>query len=490
MFSDYFHADPSLALLTDHYQLTMGYGYWKNNMADRRAEFHMFFRKNPFQGGFVVFAGLGTLAEFMREFRFSQGDLDYLSTLKNPAGHTLFEEDFLRYLQDMEFSCDVLAAPEGTLVFPNEPLVCVQGPILQVQILETLLLNTLNFQSLIATKAARVCIAAKGDPVVDFGLRRAQGLACMATSRATYIGGCTGTSNVLAGKLMGVPVAGTHAHSWVMSFPSEPQAFAAFANTMPDNCVFLVDTYSTINGLQHAISAAQKLREQGHQFIGIRLDSGDLAYFSKLARLMLDQAGFTDARIMASNELDEYVITSLKTQGAQINSWGVGTKLATAYDDPALSGVYKLSAIQGEQGGWEYKMKLSEQKTKMSIPGLLQVYRYQDSDGKIAADAIALRDESASKIKQIIDPNDNLHRKRLQRLNQSEPLLKPLFEQGQQVTKTPALSTIRERVQQQLSLLDDSHKRFEYPHIYPVGLSPQLNQLRDEMIQRERERFA
>ena len=490
MFSDYFHGDPSFALLTDQYQLTMAYGYWKNGMAERRAEFHMFYRKNPFDGGFVVFAGLGTLVDFLSDFRFSQNDLSYLATLKARTGQPLFEDEFLRYLEAMRFACDVRAAPEGTVVFPNEPLLCVHGPLLQAQILETLLLNTLNFQSLIATKAARVCIAAKGDPVVDFGLRRAQGLGGIAASRASFIGGCVGTSNVLAGKLMGIPVLGTHAHSWVMAFPSEQEAFSAFATAMPDNCVFLVDTYGTINGIQNAITTAKSLRERGHEVIGIRLDSGDLAYFSKRARAMLDEAGFPEARIMASNELDEYVISSLKSQGAPINNWGVGTKLVTAYDDPALSGVYKLAAIQDENGAWQYKMKLSEQKVKMTIPGLLQVHRYCDDSGKMVADAIALRDEQADQIEQIIDPHDNLHRKRLDRSARREALLQTLFQNGRQTLQMPALSAIQQRVKDQLARLDDSHKRFEYPHIYPVGLSPKLNQLRDEMIQRERDRLV
>ena len=490
MYSDLFRNDPSFTLLTDQYQLTMAYGYWKSGMAERRAEFHMFYRKNPFHGGFVVFAGLGTLLDFLREFRFSRGDLDYLASLQDRVGQPLFAEDFLRYLESMRFSCDVIAAPEGTIVFPNEPLLCVQGPILQAQILETLLLNTLNFQSLVATKAARICIAAKGDPVVDFGLRRAQGLGGLAASRASVIGGCVGTSNVMAGKLLGIPVLGTHAHSWVMSFPSEPEAFAAFAEAMPENCVFLVDTYGTISGIQNAITTAKALRERGHEVIGIRLDSGDLAYFSKRARTMLDEAGFPDARIMASNELDEYVITSLKSQGAKINNWGVGTKLVTAYDDPALSGVYKLSAIQDEHGDWQYKMKLSEQKIKMTIPGLLQVQRCYDSEGKMVADAISLRDERIEDVGQIIDPNDNLHRKRLSRIARRETLLQPICQAGQVLQDQPALSAIQTRVKEQLKALDDSHQRFEFPHIYPVGLSPQLNQLRDDMIQRERDRLV
>jgi nicotinate phosphoribosyltransferase len=490
MLTRVFQQDPSTMLLTDQYQLTMAYAYWKNGMAEREAEFQMYYRKNPFNGGFVILAGIEDLIEHLQNFRFSTADLDYLATLKNRTGSTLFEQEFLGYLENLRFECDVWAIQEGTLVFPNEPLVRVRGPILQAQLIETPLLNTLNFQSLIATKAARVCIAAQGDPVMDFGLRRAQGMnGGLAASRACYVGGCVGTSNVLAGKLMGIPVVGTHAHSWVMAFPEEQQAFRAFAAAMPDNCVFLVDTYGSVNGIRNAIEVALELREQGHQLIGVRLDSGDLAYFSKRARAMLDAAGLQEAAVVASSELDEYVITSLKNQGAQIGVWGVGTKLVTAHDDPALGGVYKLSAIRNDEGQWDYKLKLSEQKAKMSIPGVLQVYRYFDRDGKMMADGIMEVQESADQIERIIDPHDNLNRKKLNDAVRSEALLQPLFRHGQLTIEAPSLDSIRQHVKQQLALLDESHKRFEYPHIYPVGLSPTLNQIRDTLIQRERERL-
>lgn len=489
MFNALLRDDPSLSLLTDQYQLTMAYAYWKNGMAEREAEFHMFYRKNPFEGGFVIFAGLGTLIEFLQAFSFSAQDLDYLASLQDRTGKRMFEQGFLDYLKNMRFACDVYAAAEGSVVFPNEPLVRVQGPIMQTQIIETLLLNTLNFQTLIATKAARLCIAAKGDSVVDFGLRRAQGLGALAASRACYIGGCSGTSNVLAGKLFAIPVVGTHAHSWVMAFEEERQAFAAYARALPDNCVFLVDTYGTISGVRNAIQIALELRQQGHELIGVRLDSGDLAYFSKHARAMLDEAGLHDALVMASNELDEYVITSLKNQGAEINAWGVGTKLVTAYDDPALSGVYKLAAIRDSGGAWRYKLKLSEQKSKMSIPGRLQVHRFYSENGKMAADAIADVDENVSAIQMIIDPNDNLHQKNLGPLRYGEILLAPVFKQGRLLDTPATLGQVRRRVQDQLSCLDNSHKRFEFPHLYPVGLSAHLNQLRDDMIQRERDRL-
>ncbi len=489
MLTEPFRSDPSLTLLTDQYQLTMAYGYWKSGMAERRAEFHMFYRRNPFDGGFVVMAGMGTLAEYLEDFSFSSGDLAYLAGLTDRSGQALFEPAFLDYLDGLSFGCDLHVVPEGTIVFPNEPLVRVQGPILQAQILETLLLNTINFQSLIATKAARVCHAAQGDPVVDFGLRRAQGLGGLAAARAVYIGGVTGTSNVLAGKLYGIPVVGTHAHSWVMSFDDERESFAAYARALPNNCVFLVDTYGSISGINNAIEVGRELREQGHEMIGIRLDSGDLAYFSKRARAMLDEAGFPAAKVVASNELDEYVITSLKLQGATIDMWGVGTKLVTAYDDPALTGVYKLSAIQNPRGEWQYKLKLSNQKSKMSIPGLLQVYRHYHEAGRMMADVIADLTDDTAAIDHIIDPNDNLRRKSLKRSVRFEPLLQVLYRGGRLQADPPGLETIRQRFRDQLAMLDDSHKRFEYPHIYPVGLSPQLNQLRDDMIRHERARL-
>ena len=482
--------DPSTILLTDQYQLTMAYAYWKNGMAEREAEFQMFYRKNPFNGGFVILSGIDDLIEQVQNFRFSRGDLDYLATLRDRAGNPMFAAEFIKYLETLRFECDIYAIPEGTVVFPNETLARVRGPVLQAQLLETSLLNTLNFQSLIATKAARVCIAAQGDPVMDFGLRRAQGMnGAIAASRACYVGGCVGTSNVLAGKLMGIPVVGTHAHSWVMAFEEEQQAFQAFAEAMPDNCVFLVDTYGSINGVRNAIKVGRELRENGHELLGIRLDSGDLAYFSKRAREMLDEAGMQNAAVVASSELDEYVITSLKNQGAKISVWGVGTKLITAYDDPALAGVYKLSAIRNDKNEWIYKLKLSEQKAKMSIPGVLQVHRYFDEDNKMIADGIMEVDENPNQVKRIIDPQDNLNRKKLSAAVRSEPLLQPLFEKGRLLTEPPKLEKIRRRVQEQLNMLDESHKRFEYPHIYPVGLSPKLNQIRDTMIQHERERL-
>jgi len=476
--------DPSLALLTDLYELSMAQGYWKNGMLGTEAEFHMFFRENPFGGGYVVWAGLADLLSVLRDFRFSQSDLDYLATLKDRAGEPMFQEGFLKHLSEFRFTCDLDGVAEGTVVFPHEPLLRVKGPILEAQVIETLLLTIVNFQSLIATKAARTVLAAQGDPVVDFGLRRAQGVdGGFSASRAAYIGGCTGSSNVLAGKMLGIPVMGTFAHSWVMSFDSEPEAFEAFAHSMPNNCVFLVDTYGTREGIRNAVKVGRELKERGHQMVGVRLDSGDLAYLSQQARTALDEAGLEQALVMASGDLDEWLIRSLKSQGARINAWGVGTRLVTAHGDPALGGVYKLSAVRpAGQPDWRYKLKLSEQKLKINIPGLLQVYRFTNGNGLMVADAIVEDSEVPEGIEVIVDPNDNTKHKRLGPQTHAEPMLQPLMRGGKPVGELPSLEAIRARAAAQMEQLHPGHKRFENPHIYPVGLSPRLNTMRDSMI--------
>ncbi|MEZ5393196.1 MAG: nicotinate phosphoribosyltransferase [Bryobacterales bacterium] len=367
----------SLALLTDLYELTMAYGYWKSGMAEREAVFHLYFRRAPFGGAFAVACGIGPMVELLRGFRFTVDDLDYLRTLRASDGSALFETAFLEYLHAFEFHCDVDAVREGAIVFPQEPLVRVRGPLLQAQILETLLLNVVNFQTLVATKAARIAHAAQGEQILEFGLRRAQGVdGGLAASRAAYAGGCSATSNVLAGKLYGIPVRGTHAHSWVMSFDSELEAFHAWARVMPANCIFLVDTYDTLEGVRNAIEAGKELRRQGREMLGIRLDSGDLAELSRQARRMLDDAGFTEARVFASGDLDELRIEELRREGAQIAVWGVGTKLVTAYDEPALGGVYKLGAIR-DNGEWSDRLKLSDDVDKISNPGVQQVRRFR-----------------------------------------------------------------------------------------------------------------
>lgn len=364
-------------LLTDLYQFTMAYGYWQLGMHEQQANFHLFFRKNPFQGHYALSCGLGSVIEYLENWRFDNQQLSYLRQLTSADGSPLFSDAFLDYLEDLRFTCDIDAVPEGTLVFPQLPLIRIQGPLLQCQLLETPLLTLLNFQTLIATKTSRVCLAAEGDPVIEFGMRRAQGPdGALSASRAAYIGGCIGTSNTLAGKLYDIPVRGTHAHSWVTAFPDEASAFAAYANVMPHNSILLVDTYNTITGVKHAIETGRVLRAKGHELLGIRLDSGDLAALSIQARALLDEAGFENTMILASNSLDEYVIADLKKQGAKISAWGVGTSLATASDQPALDGVYKLSALQNKEGIWEDKIKLSEQIAKTSNPGRQGVKRY------------------------------------------------------------------------------------------------------------------
>ena len=471
-----------LMLHTDQYQLSMAYAYWKQGMAEQESNFQLFFRKNPFGGSFVVSAGLDSAIEYLLNFSFDKKQLDFLGQITDKNGAVLYDQDFLHYLATLQFSCDIDAIPEGSIVFPNEPLLQVRGPILQAQIIETTLLNLINFQSLVATKAARIRVVAGEDSLFEFGLRRAQGLAALSVARASYIGGFDGTSNLLAGQLLGIPTVGTHAHSWVMAHDSEQAAFEAFAAAMPNNCVFLVDTYNTSNGIDTAITVGKQLRARGQDLLGVRLDSGDLAYFSKIARKKLDEAGFKNTKIMASNELDEHVIESLKvSQGAEINAWGVGTKLATCYDDAALSGVYKLSAIS-KNGRWIDKMKLSEQRAKMTIPGIQSVYRYYDDDGAFIADAIAGHKEYPEEINMIVDPHDDLRTKAITS-SRFESLLEPLFKQGKLIAERDSLTAIKARAARSLQSLDISHKRLAFPHTYPVGLSTALNQHRDDLMQ-------
>jgi nicotinate phosphoribosyltransferase len=472
----------SPALLTDLYQLTMAYGYWKTGRAEREAVFHLFFREGPFHGGFALAAGLGPAIEFLQAYRFDEEDLAFLATLTGNDGQPLFERRFLDYLGTLRLSCDVDAIPEGTVVFAQEPLVRVQGPLLQAQLLETPLLNVVNFHTLIATKAARVCLAAQGEPVLEFGLRRAQGIdGALAASRAAYVGGCAATSNVLAAKLYGIPARGTHAHSWVMSFEDEAEAFQAFAAAMPNNAVFLVDTYDTLAGVRRAVEVGRWLRERGHEMIGIRLDSGDLAWLSIEARRLLDAAGFANAAIIASNDLDEHLIQSLKQQGAAINVWGVGTRLVTAHDQPALGGVYKLGALRGDDGRWHYKLKVSEQALKTSTPGLLQVRRFESAD-TFLADAIYDLEIGAPAALTLVDPFDPTRRKRLSPEEAFEDLLLPVFRGGRLIYATPNLMEIRARAQAQLARLPAGVKRFVHPHRYLVGLEEGLHELKTRLI--------
>ncbi len=473
-----------LVLLTDLYQLTMANGYWKTGKADMEAVFHLFFRQNPFEGGFAVTAGLEDALSYLDALAFESEDLDYLAGLRGKNNEPLFEEGFLRLLVQAKFRCDVDAIPEGTVVFPREPLVRVQGPIWQAQIVESALLNILNFQTLVATKAARITEAAGDQPVMEFGLRRAQGVdGALAASRAAYLGGCTSTSNVLAGRIYGIPVRGTHAHSWVMAFDSEVESFEAYAAAMPGNCVFLVDTYDTLDGVENAIATARKMREAGHEMIGIRLDSGDLAYLSIEARQRLDEAGFPEAKIVASNDLDERLIMSLNQQGAKIDIWGVGTKLVTAFDQPALGGVYKLSALREGQGAWRYKVKLSEQAIKITDPGILQVRRYYREDGSIECDVIwDTVTGSPQKGSFLVDPMDLTRRKEIPTDDSFEDLLRPVMRQGERCSDLPSLGSIREQTKAQIARLHPGIRRYLNPHEYPVGLESRLFDRKMELV--------
>jgi nicotinate phosphoribosyltransferase len=476
-----------LVLLTDLYQLTMAQGFWKEGISERPSVFNLFFRNPVFKGGYALNCGLQYVVDWLENFHFEPSDLDYLASLRNPDGTALFDRGFLYHLGDLKFSCDVDAIEEGRVVFPQEPLLRVKGPVLQAQLLETFLLNAINFQTLIATKAARICYAAKGDPVLEFGLRRAQGIdGGLSASRASYVGGCVATSNVLAGKIFEIPVRGTHAHSWVMAFSSEIEAFEAYANALPGNAVFLVDTYNTLKGVENAILVGKKLREKGYDLAGIRLDSGDLAYLSIEARKKLDEAGFQDTGIAASNDLDEYLIKSLKEQGAQINLWGVGTNLVSASDQPALGGVYKMTALQNEKGEWINKIKLSEQAGKINVPGVLQVKRFSDNKG-LMGDMILDENLEFSLPTTIIDPADFTKRKQILPDWESEDLLVPVFRKGQCVYNRPSLDQIRQKARLELNRLHPTIKRFENPHGYPVGLEENLYQVRAEMVIRMRQ---
>lgn len=476
-------APATTALVTDLYELTMACSYWRRGMADREASFSVTFRENPFGGGFTVACGLRPAVEFLEAVRFDDAALAYLGTLRGNDGQPLFPEDFLAYLGALKFECDVDAVPEGTLVFPHEPLLRVRGPILQAQIVESGLLNLLNFQSLIATKAARIVQAAQGDPVVEFGLRRAQGFdGALSATRAAFIGGCSSTSHVLAGQVFGIPVAGTLAHSWVMAFEDEREAFEAYAATMPNNVVLLVDTYDTLEGVRRAIEIGRSLRAEGHVLGGIRLDSGDLAWLSIESRRMLDEAGFEDAVIAASNDLDEHVITSLKLQGARINLWGVGTRLVTGWDQPALGGVYKLNAIRGEGGEWRPRIKLSERAAKTSTPGILAARRFRDGRGFVA-DVIydELHPPEGDEIT-MIDPLDATRRKTLECSSPHEELLVPVVRRGRRAYEFPSIVGSQERLRTQMQLVHPGIKRFVNPHLYPVGLEQHLHRRKRDLI--------
>lgn len=472
---------PSVALLTDLYQLTMAYAYWKAGIAEHGACFHLFFRKNPFGGGYTLMAGLPDALDFIEHLHFDDEDLTYLSGLESPEGGTLFEPAFLDHLGGLRLRVDVDAVPEGTVMFPNEPVMRVTGPLLCCQLLETPLLDLVNFPSLIATKASRVCHAAAGAPVLEFGLRRAQGPdGGVTAARAAYIGGCTSTSNVLAGRLFGIPVKGTHAHSFVMAFDQEEAAFRAWSTAMPGNCIFLVDTFDSIEGVRIAIRVARDLRQRGHEMIGVRLDSGDLAELSKKARDLLDEAGFEKAGIVGSGDLDEYVIRDLRERGARIALWGVGTHMTTAEGDPALNGVYKLAALRSPGGDWEPRIKLSDSPAKTTIPGRLAVRRYRRGE-EIVGDAIYDIGDEASAYAPLVDLAESRGRRSFADAD-DEDVHVPVVRGGEVVCEVPSLGTTRERARAQLEALPDRIRRLENPDVYFVGLEQELFDRRAHMI--------
>ena len=474
----------NLTLLTDLYELTMMQGYFKNKDRNETVIFDAFYRSNPCDGGFAVAAGLDQPIPDIKEHRFDKVDFSYLASLG------IFDKDFLDYMKDFKFTGDIYAIPEGTVVFPREPLIKVIAPIMQAQLVETAILNIINHQSLIATKAARVCYAAHGDGIMEFGLRRAQGPdAGTYGARAAIIGGCIGTSNVLCGQLFDVPVKGTHAHSWIMSFPDEYTAFKTYADMYPSACILLVDTYDTLkSGVPNAIRVFTEMRKAGIplSFYGIRLDSGDLAYLSKKARKMLDEAGFPDAVISASNDLDEFLIQSLKEQGAAITSWGVGTHLITSKDCPSFGGVYKLAAIMGEDGKFVPKIKLSENSEKVTNPGNKTIYRvYEKESGKVKADLICLVDEKFDEKEPLLlfDPNEPWKKTKLSGGSYTlRELMVPVFLGGECCYTSPKVMDIRAYCQDEQNTLWDETRRLVNPHKVYVDLSTKLYNIKIQLL--------
>lgn len=475
----------NLSLLTDLYQLTMLQGYFREKQANETVIFDMFFRSNPNSGGYSICAGLEQVIEYIEGLHFTDEDINYLRTLG------LFGDDFLSYLSDFKFTGDIYAIPEGSVIFPKEPIMKIVAPIMEAQLIETALLNIINHQSLIATKASRVVFAANGDTVLEFGLRRAQGPdAGIYGARAAMIAGCFATSNVLAGQMFDVPVRGTHAHSWVMSFSDELTAFRKYANLYPNACILLVDTYDTLrSGVPNAIKVFNEMKEKGIELknYGIRLDSGDLAYLSKKARQLLDNAGFKDAVISASNDLDENLISSLKLQSAKISSWGVGTHLITSKDCPAFGGVYKLSAVyESDKKAFKAKIKLSENAEKNTNPGNKKIYRIYDKDTKkIIADLICLVEETLDTSEELLlfDPLETWKKTLLPGdTYYVKELLVPIFKEGKCVYKSPSVMEIREYCRSEMDTLWEESRRLEYPHNTHVDLSQKLWNLKNNLL--------
>jgi nicotinate phosphoribosyltransferase len=462
-FNDY------IGLFADHYEFTMAQGYFLDGREKSSACFDYFFRKNPFDSGYTVFAGLHDLLEMITQFKFNDDSIDHLKK-------TGFEDEFLDYLKKFRFNGNIVAPKEGEIVFCNEPIVRVEGNIIETQLIESLLLNMLNFQSLIATKASRLRHSAGHRELVDFGLRRAQGLSAIHASKAAIIGGVNSTSNVYSSFAFGVSSSGTQAHSWIQSYPDELTAFRKFAKAFPQKCVLLVDTHNSLNsGVPNAIAVAKEMEERGEKLYGIRLDSGDLAYLSKKARDVLDAVNLNYVKIVASNQLNEHLIKSLIDQGAPIDAFGVGTNLITGQPDAALDGVYKLSLIDNQP-----TFKLTENIDKVSLPGVKKICRYYNGDGKFYADAILLDDEE--NIKKICHPLHSDKSSRVGKLKKEE-LLEKVMEKGEIKIENKSVKEISDYVSLRLTLLPEEHKRFENPHLYKIGISTKLFELRIKLIE-------
>ena len=468
----------------------MAYGYWKAGMSNHEAVFHVTFRENPFGGEFTIACGLATAIDFLQAFHFTEIEIDYLASQHGNDSKPLFDPAFLDYLRGLRLVCDIDAMPEGTLVFPNEALIRVCGPIIECQLMETALLTILNFQSLIATKAARVCLAAENEAVIEFGLRRAQGVdGGLSAARAAYIGGCAGTSNLQAGQRYRIPVSGTQAHSWIMFFETETEAFQTYAKAMPNNCVFLVDTYDSIEGVRHAIDVARQLRKDGHEMIGVRLDSGDRVALSIEARRMLDEAGFTNVKIVCSGDLDEDEIADMKQRGAKIDLWGVGTKLTTGWPDAALGGIYKLGAVRRPGTQWQYRIKLSNEPAKTSCPGSLQVRRFHQPDSRFIADAIYEIDHGVREPCEIVDIETKKETNIPAKTGYSD-LLVPIFRRGELVYEAPNIEASREHARGQLSCAPPEILRLHNPAPYKIGLEKSLHELRSKLIARAKKQCS
>lgn len=476
----------NLTLLTDLYEITMMQAYFKNNNKNKMAIFDVFYRKNPMDGGYAISAGLEQVIEYINNLHFTEDDINYLASLK------IFEDDFLDYLKNFKFTGDIYAIPEGSVMFPREPMLKVIAPIMEAQFIETAILNILNHQSLIATKAARICYAAEGDGIMEFGLRRAQGPdAGIYGARAAVIGGCAGTSNVLTGQMFDVPVMGTHAHSWIMSFDDEYTAFYTYAKLYPMACTLLVDTYDTLNsGVPNAIKVFKQIKNGGIELknYGIRLDSGDLAYLSKKARKMLDDAGFKDATITASNDLDEFLIASLKMQGAEITNWGVGTNLITSKDCPSFGGVYKLAAIMEDGENFTPKIKLSDNSEKITNPGNKKIYRiYEKENNKIKADLICLENETFTENEDmhLFDPHEPWKKTVLKAGTFTlKELLVKVFDKGQCVYHSDSVMKLRDFAISEMETLWEETKRFENPHQVYVDLSQKLYDIKISLLEK------